>query len=66
MIYVKVFTNDNRLDMEDRINEWLGAQRAGTDFFNVKNTHYSVASIEHDLIHCCMIFYELHLSAESQ
>jgi hypothetical protein len=52
------------MDLDDRINEWLGAQRNSSDFFAVKDTHYGITSSDGVVIHGCMIFYEVHLSEE--
>lgn len=68
MIYAKSFSGSDRLDLDDRINEWLGAQRNSSgsngDFFAVKDTHYGITSSDGVVIHGCMIFYEVHLSEE--
>lgn len=64
MIYAKSFSGSDRLDLDDRINEWLGAQRNSSDFFAVKDTHYGITSSDGMVIHACMIFYEVHLSEE--
>lgn len=68
MIYVKSFSGSDRLDLDDRINEWLGAQRNSSgsngDFFAVKDTHYAITMVEGLVIHACMIFYEVHLAED--
>ena len=52
MIYVKMFSKDNRLDVQDQMNEWIGAMRKGAEFFEIKDTQFSTTSIQDSHVLC--------------
>ena len=64
MIYVRIFSSEIKRDLEDMINEWLGAQRHAGQFLNIKSTHYDSAGFGDDVLYSCMIVYEMILSED--
>ena len=67
MIYVKMFSKDNRLDLQDQVNEWIGSMKKSGDFFVIKDTQFSTASIQdsfRSVVYSVLIVYEVHLTEE--
>ena len=67
MIYVKIFSKDNRLDIQDQVNEWIGSMRKGAEFFEIKDTQFSTASIQdsfRSVVYSVLIVYQVHLMEE--
>jgi len=67
MIYVKIFSKDNRLDLQDQVNEWIGSMKKSGDFFVIKDTQFSTASIQdsfRSVVYSVLIVYEVHLTEE--
>jgi len=67
MIYVKIFSKDNRLDIQDQVNEWIGSMKKSGDFFVIKDTQFSTASIQdsfRSVVYSVLIVYEVHLTEE--
>lgn len=75
MIYVKIFATDNRIELEEKINEWIGAQRNSGDLFKIRDIHYSTStfaaktdySAGYDaMLYSAMIVYEIYLTGETK
>lgn len=67
MIYVKIFSKDNRLDLQDQVNEWIGSMKKSGDFFVIKDTQFSTASIQdsfRSVVYSVLIVYQVHLTEE--